>query len=285
MHFVGLDLAWGEKNNTGIAVVDADGRLLHVGAGHDDESIEAAVEPYVSDDCLVAIDAPLIVRNSAGARPCETALNRDFHAFEAGAHPANTENPAFKSPRGARIANALTLDMNPASTSTRRAIEVYPHPATIALFGLEKTLKYKKGSFEARQHELLRLMTLIEGLDKASPRLRVNHNVSWVELRKRVEAATRPVQLDRDEDPVDAVVCAYVALFWYHRPEDVTLYGDFATGYIVTPTLPPDAAPARRRRAAPQPDNDDLRARVAQVAALLDEAQRGLTAIRRQLDG
>jgi predicted RNase H-like nuclease len=58
-------------------------------------------------------------------------------------------------------------------------------------------------------------------------------------------------------------VCAYVALFWYHRPEDVTLYGDFATGYIVTPTLPPDAAPARRRRAAPQPDHDDLRARVA----------------------
>jgi predicted RNase H-like nuclease len=285
MHFVGLDLAWGEKNNTGIAVVDSDGRLLHVGAGHDDESIEATVEPYVSDDCLVAIDAPLIVRNPAGARPCETALNRDFHAFEAGAHPANTENPAFNSPRGARIANALTLDMNPASPSTRRAIEVYPHPATIALFGLEKTLKYKKGTFETRQHELLQLMTLIEGLDKASPRLRVNHNVSWVELRKRVEAATRPVQLDRDEDPVDAVVCAYVALFWYHRPEDVTVYGDFATGYIVTPTLPPDAAPARRGRTAAQPDNDDLRARVAQVAALLDEAQRGLTAIRRQLDG
>ena len=285
MHFVGLDLAWGEKNNTGIAVVDADGRLLHVGAGHDDESIEAAVEPYVSDDCLVAIDAPLIVRNSAGARPCETALNRDFHAFEAGAHPANTENPAFKSPRGARIASALTLDMNPASTSTRRAIEVYPHPATVALFGLQKPLKYKKGTFEARQHELLHLMTLIEGLDKASPRLRVNHNVSWVELRKRVKAATRPVQLDRDEDPVDAVVCAYVALFSYHRPEDVTLYGDFATGYIVTPTLPPDAAPARRRRAVPQPDNDDLRAQVAHVATLLDEAQRGLTAIRRQLGG
>ena len=285
MHFVGLDLAWGEKNNTGIAVIDSDGRLLHVGAGHDDESIEAAVEPYVSDDCLVAIDAPLIVRNSAGARPCETALNRDFHAFEAGAHPANTENPAFKSPRGARIANALTLDMNPASTSTRRAIEVYPHPATIALFGLGKTLKYKKGTFEARQHELLHLMTLIEGLDKASPRLRVNHNVSWVELRKRVEAATRPVQIDRDEDPVDAVVCAYVALFSYYRPQDVSLYGDFATGYIVTPTLPPDAAPARRRRPASQPDNDDLRARVAHVATLLDEAQRGLTAIRRQLDG
>jgi predicted RNase H-like nuclease len=257
MYFVGLDLAWGERNNTGVAVVDSDGRLLYVGAAHDDASIETAVEPYVSGDCLVAVDAPLIVHNPTGSRPCETALNRDFHAFEAGAHPANTANPAFKDPRGARIATALTLDMDPASSSPRRAIEVYPHPATIALFGLQKTLKYKKGSFEVRQHELLQLMTLIEGLDKATPRLRVNHNVSWVELRKRVAAATRPVQLDRDEDPVDAVVCAYVALYWYHRPEDVTVYGDFATGYIVTPTLPPDAAPARRRRPAQQPDTEE----------------------------
>ncbi len=285
MYFVGLDLAWGERNNTGVAVVDSDGRLLYVGAAHDDASIEAAVAPYVSADCLVAVDAPLIVRNPTGSRPCEAALNRDFHAFEAGTHPANTTNPAFKDPRGARIATALTLDMDPASSSPRRAIEVYPHPATIALFGLQKTLKYKKGSFEVRRHELLQLMMLIEGLDTATPRLRVNHNVSWVELRKRVAAATRPVQLDRDEDPVDAVVCAYVALYWHHRPEDVTVYGDFATGYIVTPTLPPDAAPARRRRAAPPPDIEELRERVAHVAALLDEAQRGLTAIRRQLEG
>jgi hypothetical protein len=64
----------------------------------------------------------------------------------------------------------------------------------------------------------------------------------------------------------------------------VTVYGDFATGYIVTPTLPPDVAPARRRRSTPQLDTDDLRTRVADVAALLDEAQRGLAAIRRQLD-
>jgi predicted RNase H-like nuclease len=284
MHFVGLDLAWGEKNSTGVAVIDSDGRLLHVGAAHDDASIEAAVSPYVSNDCLVAIDAPLIVKNLTGHRPCEAALNHDFHRFDAGARPAYAEKPEFVDPRGARIATALTLDMDPLSNSPRRAIEVYPHPATIVLFGLEKTLKYKRGPFEVRQNELLQLMTLIEGLDKATPRLRVNHNVSWVELRRRVAAATRPGQLDRDEDPVDAVLCAYVGLYWYHRPEDVTLYGDFASGYIVTPSLLPDLAPVPRRRAAPRPDTDELRERLAQLAALLDEAQRGLAEIRRQLD-
>ena len=158
--------------------------------------------------------------------------------FDAGARPAYRERPEFNPPRAETLADQLGLDRDPASAAGRRAIEVYPHPATIALFGLDRILKYKRGAFGDRQRDLLKLMTLIEGLDQATPRLRVNHNVAWVELRRRVQAATRPSQLDRDEDPVDAVLCAYVGLYWYRRPEDVTVYGDFASGYIVTPTLP-----------------------------------------------
>lgn len=238
MHFVGLDLAWGEKNQTGVAVVDSDGRLLYVGAAQDDESITAAIAPYVEGDCLVCIDAPLIVANPTGHRPCEKELNRDFQRFDAGARPAYTDKPEFKHPRAARIATALGLDMDPASTSNRRAIEVYPHPASVVLFALDKTLKYKRGAFDDRRRALLQLMTHIEELDGATPRLRAARSVAWVELRKRVQAATRPGQLDRDEDPIDAVLCAYIGLYWHHRPDDVTIYGDYESGYIVTPSLP-----------------------------------------------
>jgi predicted RNase H-like nuclease len=282
MYFVGLDLAWGEKNQTGVAVIDADGRLLHVGAAQDDASIADAVAPYIAEECLVAIDAPLIVKNPTGIRQCETELNRDFHQFEAGARPAYSDKPEFKNPRGARVAMTLGLDMDPASSANRRAIEVYPHSATVVLFELEKTLKYKRGAVGDRQRDLLRLMTLIEGLNEATPRLRVNHNVAWVELRKRVAAATRQVQLDRDEDPVDAVLCAYVALYWYHRPEDVTVYGDFANGYILTPSLAPDKSPTPRRRAVPPP-TDELHERLTHIAALLQDAQQELNTIRERL--
>jgi len=280
MYFVGLDLAWGENNQTGVAVIDSDGRLLHVGAAQDDASIEAAIAPYVSDECLVAIDAPLIVNNPTGHRPCEAALNRDFQRFDAGARPAYADKPEFRDPRGARIATMLGLDMDPGSTASRRAIEVYPHPATVVLFELKKILKYKRGPFEDRHRELLQLMTLIEGLDGASPRLRANRSVAWVELRRRVEAATRPGQLDRDEDPVDAVVCAYVALYWNNRPEDVTVYGDFATGYIVTPTLPTDHAPERPERRG---SRSSLESRLIRAMELLDDVQRELVAIREAL--
>jgi predicted RNase H-like nuclease len=274
MHFVGLDLAWGEKNQTGVAAVGADGRLLHVGVAQDDDSIATVVTPYIADECLVAIDAPLIVPNEAGARPCETALSRDFLKFDAGARPAFRARPEFNPPRAEVLADRLCLEINPASTSSRRAIEVYPHSAAVVLFGLAKILKYKRGPFADRQRDLLQLMTLIEGLDQATPRLRVNHNVAWVELRRRVEAATRPSQLDRDEDPVDAVICAYVALFWYHRPEDVTIYGDFETGYIVTPTLSGDVVPERRG------SRSSLENRLIRAMELLTDAQRELAAIR-----
>lgn len=166
--------------------------------------------------------------------------------------------------------------MDPASTATRRAIEVYPHPATVVLFGLPKTLKYKRGAFGDRQRALLQLMTLIEELDTATPRLRVNRNVSWVELRKRVEAATRPGQLDRDEDPVDAVLCAYVALYWHHRPDDVTVYGDYLTGYILTPSLPLDRSAPKE----PERDPDEIEQRLTRLAALLEEAALELAALR-----
>ena len=101
----------------------------------------------------------MIVTNATGNRPAEAALNKDFARFDAGAHPSNTGKPEFRDqPRGARIAARLGLDMNPRSGRARRAVEVYPHPATVALFRLGRTLKYKnkKGrSLESMRSGLL----------------------------------------------------------------------------------------------------------------------------------
>jgi predicted RNase H-like nuclease len=242
MYFVGVDLAWGGRNPTGVAAVDDNGRLVHLGAARDDAGVLAALSPYVRGDCLVAFDAPLVVTNATGQRPAEAALNRDFRRFEAGAHPANTAKPEFaEMPRAARLAGALGLDMDPRSGAARRAIEVYPHPATVVLFRLARTLKYKaKPGRDLAQlrSELLLLMDGIEKLAQATVPLRVGGHDGWAELRRQVITAQRKSELRRAEDPVDAVVCAYVALYFERRPDGVTIYGDCATGYIVTPSLP-----------------------------------------------
>jgi predicted RNase H-like nuclease/ppGpp synthetase/RelA/SpoT-type nucleotidyltranferase len=234
MYFVGVDLAWGERQPTGVAVLDESGELVHVSAGRTDDDIAAALAPYVDGPCLVGIDAPLIVTNPTGSRGAERALTKDFRRFEAGTHPSNTGKPEFaEGTRGARLCRRLRLDMDPRSGRERRAIEVYPHPATIVLFGLERTLKYKdkRGrDLELLRSELLALMGHVERLVPAG--------AAWRELREQVEAAVRKSELRQVEDQVDAVVCAYVALFADRWPERTTTYGDFETGYIVTPTLP-----------------------------------------------
>ncbi len=268
MHFVGVDLAWGQKNPSGLAVLDDGGRLLHVSAQSDDDSIVAALKPYVDGDCVVGIDASLIVENATGNRPCEAALNRDFARFDAGAHPSNTGKREFaEGSRGAGLAARLGLDMDPRSTSHRRAIEVYPHPATVALFRLGRTLKYKNKSGRPLPHlraELIRLMELLEGLTRASPALHVTDHPDWKALVAQVESAERKSDLRRAEDQVDAVVCAYVALFAERRPELTTTYGDLETGYIVTPTLPAGHRPSprpRRPEPAPEPVPEPARSR------------------------
>ncbi|HNF04625.1 MAG TPA: bifunctional ribonuclease/(p)ppGpp synthase [Mycobacterium sp.] len=287
MYFVGLDLAWGERKPTGVAVVDSDGRLVHITAAQDDSAILAELGPYVAGDCLVAIDAPLVVTNPTGQRACETDLNRDFAKFEAGAHPANTGKPEFAgTPRGARIATALGLDMDPQSRAARRAIEVYPHPATVVFFRLGRTLKYKHKqgrSLKQLRTELLRLMDEIEGLAQATVPLRVADHPEWIALRSGVEQAERKSELRRAEDPVDAVVCAYVALFATRRPGAITVYGDFATGYIVTPALPADLTPA-----PPEPTPGVVGDAVARYAdrrpALIATTEHYLALVTRLLD-
>ena len=279
MYFVGVDLAWGIRQPTGLAAMDADGRLVHVSAVRTDEEIVAALAPYVEGDCLVAIDAPLIVTNPTGNRPAEAALNRDFAPFDAGAHPANTGKPEFRDgTRGAGLCAEWGLDLNPRSRRRRRALEVYPHPATIALFGLGRILKYKnkKGRDVAGlQAELARLMNLLAGLATAVPPLDPS-GPAWEALREQVAAATRKSELRVVEDQVDALLCAYVALFATRRPELTTTYGDpdggqLANGYIVTPTLPPGLRPTPRVAVAapsPEPAADPTREAVREYAAL-----------------
>ena len=271
MHFVGIDLAWGERQRTGLAVLDDEGRLVHLSTVHTDEEIRDALAPY-DGPVLAGIDAPLVVTNPTGSRIAEQELNRDFRGFEAGAHPSNTGKPEFANgTRGARICKLLRLDMDPRSGRERRAIEVYPHPATVVLFGLRKTLKYKDKRGRTLDTMKAALLLLMDHVERIVPTDR-----TWQALRDDVEGATRKSELGRAEDQVDAVVCAYVALFAERWPERVTTYGDFERGYIVTPTLHDAHAVIReaveeyaRRQPALVGVAEEY---VAQVTSVLDEA-------------
>jgi predicted RNase H-like nuclease len=156
---IGLDLAWSARNPTGAAVICGDGAssgpggaLIETALLGQIAEIVAYVARHAGDGpVLVAVDAPLRVPNATGRRSAEALLGQVFRAYDAGAHPANRGLPAFRGGvRGEQLVEALgalgiahdraTIE---AGAAARQVVEVYPHPAMVALFDLDKTLKYK----------------------------------------------------------------------------------------------------------------------------------------------
>jgi predicted RNase H-like nuclease len=241
--FVGIDLAWGQRNRTGV-VAAAGGSIVDSRTLVSDDQICDWMKTYMSCPVLVAVDAPLIVRNPTGtSRPCDRKISKVFGASHAGAHSANLGLAAFSDGvRAERLARRLGLSTDPyirPGQSVRRMIEVYPHPAMVSLFGLSYTLKYKakRGrSMDDRRQAFAALTAHLEKLTISDPPLSVATAPRWDELRDSLVVATSNGQLDLIEDELDAYMCAYIAFYyWTHGASRCRVVGDVDTGYIVTP--------------------------------------------------
>jgi predicted RNase H-like nuclease len=255
MRFVGVDLAWGRRATTGLCVIEA-GRVLDSGLRREFDDVCAWLFPHVQGPCVVAVDAPLIVRNRTGRRPCEADIGRCFGRHGAGPHPSNTSLPAFRDGvRAAALAERLGLSIDPRfapGASVRRIMEVFLHPALVALFGLKRPPPYKAKpgrNLASRRAALEEVATQLEGLRDFEPPLEIEASPRWRHLRARVASTVVAADLGRAEDEIDAHVCAYIALhYWTHGTARARVVGDLDTGYIVTPTSAEQAACLDRAR-------------------------------------
>ncbi len=252
MRAIGVDLAWGDRARTGLCAVDAE-RVLDSASVRSDAEIVAFVRKWWDAEIAVMIDAPLVISNPTGCRPCDHVVSRVWRTREAGVYPANTSRPWFRPvSRGRRLADALRLGIEPDACRPPQApgaLEVYPHTALVSLFGLERTLKYKKKrdrSVAERRGAFKTLVTCLLDLALREPALDVTSSPRWADLCAQMEAAVTDGALDRVEDELDAYVCAYVGL--YHARwagmQSFTI-GDGVAGYIVTPVDPQTVATLR----------------------------------------
>jgi histidinol-phosphate phosphatase family protein len=247
MRFVGIDLAWSPRNPSGAAVLSADGQLLDVSpslAG--DDEIVAYIQSALPADApgIVAVDAPLAVPNETGSRPCDRQVASIFGRFEAAPYPANRHNLSrYGGLRAEAIRQRLEaqgFDPSPnieSQTPTRRIIETFPHPATVSLFNLQRTLKYKARSqrgYPTRWRELERLRDYLATLAASSPPLHLPPAIAGAPI-----TGLRGRALKGMEDQLDAIVCAYSASYaWHHGPRGYAFYGDSGTGHILVPMTP-----------------------------------------------
>lgn len=246
MVLIGLDLAWTPHNPTGAAIIRGDargGELLGSALLGDLDAIEGYVISAAPDGepAIVAVDAPLWVPNATGRRPGEAELAKVFARHQAGAHPANRGIAAFRQGvRGELLVQRLArhgFAHRPeveARAPARQVIEVYPHAAMVALFGLARTLKYKAKAGRGMGERLAAWAAYqghLRALAQADPPLHGQE-----ELAGRDVAALRGRALKDYEDQVDAVICAYIGLY-AHRwgAARCRCFGNMEGGYIYTP--------------------------------------------------
>jgi len=229
----GIDLAWGERRPDGICLLHGEAKRV-VGLSHalthgDDallDHLHAHLAPGVRT--LLCLDAPVVCPNLRGARPVDRLTHRIFHRVQAAAHPANRVLAA----RPLRVVRRLQragYDISTDWPATPRAlVEVYPHPATVRWFGLDRTIKYKRGPVAARRRAFARLRSLLRRwLENYAPEI----------ARNGPTAALLRSQWTKDhEDMTDALLCAMIGWQWAVRGRrSLEILGDRRSGFIVVP--------------------------------------------------
>jgi predicted RNase H-like nuclease len=107
--------------------------------------------------------------------------------------------------------------------------EVFPAPALVRLFGLERALTYKKKRHRTSDTCRAGLSSYIRHLQRlTSPPLTFN--------TPPVVNSESGKGLKHIEDQVDAVTCAYLAaLAWLYGDERLEMVGTLEEGYVVVP--------------------------------------------------
>jgi len=242
--FVGLDLAWKiNGNHSGIAVLAGYRRGVQLRAVSEDVTSQAEVLEFIrthaSVHTVLAVDCSLVVKNEAGQRPCETAVGSAFGRFHASCHTSNKGRRYWDT--GPNLVKALKRhdfihDFGLASAkgrSGRWIFEVYPHPAMVRVFGLDRIIKYKRVKVEEKRSGLAKLRGHLETLPG------LESNTVLRELLGRDLGLLKGEGLKRYEDTLDAVFCAYLAWHcWRWGSERNEMYGTLDEGYIVVPKAP-----------------------------------------------
>ncbi|MBN3941737.1 MAG: DUF429 domain-containing protein [Nostoc sp.] len=247
MKFLGIDLGW-RSQPSGLCClewIDEQLQLLDLDRKEAIADILTWIDQSVqpNEPAVIAVDAPTLIPNANGSRLPDKLSHKYFGKYHAGCYPANQNLPFADrtinfglelESRG--FAHAPTIEPQKLS---RYQIEVFPHPAIVNLFNLERILKYKKGRLSERRLELIKLQNyLLDILPSFSPPLRLGGSLREAAGASTflLEIPTTGATLKAVEDKLDSLICAYIAAYWWYWGEERNLVlGDHTTGYIIVP--------------------------------------------------
>jgi predicted RNase H-like nuclease len=233
--FLGIDLAWAEgtaarpARETGLACIDAAGRVLALETARGIDEVVAWVARWGAPGAVAAVDGPLVVANATGSRLAEKEVASRYGRLGISAYPSNTGRPA----QGAVALRRRLEDADWAyddgsgaarDDDARTMIECYPYTTLVGApelgFDAMKP-RYKRlapllATAERRPHRAAEFRVVLDrvaALAQADPPLDVATHPRAAAL-----VADGPAIVERQhkhlEDLLDGLICAWTASYW-----------------------------------------------------------------------
>jgi predicted RNase H-like nuclease len=243
--YLGVDLAWRDStptkpaNETGLAVIAADGTVLDAGWARGVDEVTEWVLRWATPGSHVAIDAPVLVPNATGMRPSERLVGRAYGRWHVSANASSASLPWLGGRTlGERLADAGAVyddGVVPVPADAVSYFECYPYTTLVGAPELgydDRRPRYKRPdtTVAAEERRGARavacddLISRLAALDSADPPLRLlSHPVSRLLVDEPSPLVDRPYK--HREDLLDALVCAWTASMRAQRPERMQVLG------------------------------------------------------------
>jgi predicted RNase H-like nuclease len=237
--FLGIDLAWAEgtaarpARETGLACIDASGRVLDLSTARGIDEVAAWVARWEGPGAVAAVDGPLVVANATGSRLAEKEVASRYGRLGISAYPSNRGLPAQGAVALRRRLEDAGWEYDDGSGAPRDAdadadartmLECYPYTTLVGApelgFDAMKP-RYKRlapllATAERRPHraaEFRAVLDAVAGLARADPPLDVTTHPRAAAL-----VADGPALVERQhkhlEDLLDGLICAWTAAYW-----------------------------------------------------------------------
>lgn len=254
---IGIDLAWGKVGGTGYAETDCatsgcvelewnDGELTLKRAclRRSMKEIVEWLEPE-HGDWVIAVDAPLVVRNQNKSRAADRQASSCYGKFQAFAQSTNL-NKLGKDHRGGQLLRELRKPKNHNTTLVERkedinpgslVFETYPHVVIVELFERDRIIQYKKGNksqLHRGQQELVGCIRDRLCGGSAEPLLCADDALE--KLLRVPDVQRLREELKGHEDLLDGLLCAYTAA-WLDANRPSQGLGEVGNGVMITPRV------------------------------------------------
>jgi predicted RNase H-like nuclease len=183
----------------------------------------------------VAFNAPVVVENMSGSRPCDRQLLEHFARFRIDEYANNTISASH--PRTmAKALQRMGFDPNP-SAEGDRIVETHGPSAQVMLFGIERPVRMKTGPMGGRKDAVARMRELvIERLMDDDAPLQLHESPALDAILDAHLPDLNGSRLGELEERLEALVSGFAAA-WLGElgAQTCAFLGDLDTGYILLP--------------------------------------------------